>query len=311
MKNPHYLSQLSHVELLSPKPEETVKFYKEVIGLEESGRQGQSVYLRAWGEFHHHSLKITEGKEAGLGHIGWRADSAEALKDAALFIEGTGQGKGWTEGDLGHGAAYQFYSPDGHLEEVFWDVDLYDAPENLRSKWKNRPQKNPGRGISPRRLDHVTVHSRNTKACREFYQKLGFNYHEGIFTDNYDIEVGAWLSVSNLSHDIAIIGNPKGKPGAVNHVCYAVESREEVLLAADHIIESGYELAMGGPTRHALAEGFFFYVDEPGGNRFEIYAGAHLVFAPDFGPFKWKLSENPNDAWGRENPFGTKGEILK
>jgi catechol 2,3-dioxygenase len=64
-------------------------------------------------------------------------------------------------------------------------------------------------------------------------------------------------------------------------------------------------------TRHALAEGFFFYVNEPGGNRFELYAGAHLVFAPDFGPYRWSLAENPNDAWGREMPWDKSGKIIK
>lgn len=234
------------------------------------------------------------------------------MEEAAAFIEGTGLGKGWIEGDLGHGAAYQFESPDGHLEEIFWDVDLYEAPDQLKSKWRNRPQKNPGRGISPRRIDHTTLHSSDVKKDREFYQSLGFRYNEGIFLDNpSDVEIGAWLSVSNLSHDIAFIRDHNGKRGGFNHLCYAVESREEALIAADHIVESGFDLVMGGPTRHALAEGFFFYVDEPGGNRFELYAGAHLVFAPDFGPYKWKLSENPNDAWGREMPWSADGKIIK
>ncbi|WP_240421309.1 VOC family protein [Paenibacillus periandrae] len=304
----HYLSQLAHVEIYSPKPEETLKFYRDVIGLQETERDGQSVYLRAWGDYFHHSLKITEGKKAGLGHIGWRADSAEALELAAKFIEQSGAGKGWIEGDKGHGKAYQFVSPDGHKEEVFWDVDLYKAPPEHQSVWKNRPSKNGMRGISPRRIDHVTLQSSDPGKDREFYQSLGFKYHEGIYTNaKRDKEMGSWLSVSNLSHDVAIVRDPKGERGNINHVCYAVESREEVLLAADHIIESGYRLEMGAPTRHALAEGFFFYVIEPGGNRFELYAGAHLVFAPDFGPHIWTLSENPNDAWGIVSPWNEDG----
>ncbi|MEH7549205.1 VOC family protein [Neobacillus vireti] len=313
-KNPHYFSHLAHVELISPKLEESANFFKNIIGLEESGRSGNSVYFRAWGEHYHHTLKITEGTEPGLGHIGWRADSPAALEEAAAHIEKLGQGIGWIEGDLGHGRAYQFTSPDGHLEEIFWDVELYEAPDPLQSKWKNRPQKNPGRGISPRRIDHITLFSNDVTKDREFYQNIGFRYNEGIFLNANEPgspEIGAWLSVTNLSHDIAFLKNHSGKPGGFNHVCYAVESREEVLLAADHILESGYELAMGGPTRHALAEGFFFYVDEPGGNRFELYAGAHLVFAPDFGPYRWSLSENPNDAWGREMPWDASGKVIK
>ena len=310
-KNPHYISQLGHIELYSPKVDESVKFFKEVIGLEESGRDGKSVYLRAWGEYHHHSLVITDNDKKGLGHIGWRADSDEALEEAVRHIEGTGLGKGWIEGGMGHGRAYRFESPDGHVEEIFWDVDLYQAPDERKSVWRNRPQRNPGRGVSPRRLDHVTLHSANVAKCREFYQGLGLYFREGILLDNPEIEVGAWFSASNLSHDIALLGEQSGKRGLLNHVCYAVESREEVLMAADHIIESGYKLAMGATTRHKIAEGFFFYVDEPGGNRFELYAGAHLIFAPDFGPYWWKLSENPNDAWGDVMPWTADGKIIK
>lgn len=309
MRN-HWLSHLAHVEIYSPKMDETVKFFRDVIGLNETERTGSSVYLRGWGDYYHHSLKITEGPSNGLGHIGWRADSPEALEECVRYLESTGAGVGWIEGDQGHGRAYCYKAPDGHLHEVFWEVDYYEAPPELKSKWKNRPSKNTSKGISPRRIDHVTIQCVDPKKDREFYQSLGFKYHEGIHKSPHsDIEMGAWLSVTNLSHDMALVRDPFGHHGVLNHVCYAVESREEVLLAADHIIESGYELEMGGPTRHALAEGFFFYVVEPGGNRFELYAGAHLIFPPDFGPVIWYLSENPNDAWGRVSPWDEDGNI--
>ena len=67
------LSQLAHVEVLTPTPEESARFYTDVVGLEESGREGQSVYLRGWGERFFHSLQLTEADAPGLGHIGWRA----------------------------------------------------------------------------------------------------------------------------------------------------------------------------------------------------------------------------------------------
>ncbi|MEH7251581.1 VOC family protein [Neobacillus niacini] len=301
MKNQFLLSQLAHVELISPKPEETVTFMKEVMGLEETERAGQSVYMRAWGDYFHHSLKITEGKEAGLGHIGWRATSNEGLHHAVKVIEATGLGEGWIEGDEGHGSAYRYYTPGGHLSEVFWDVAWYKAPEEQRSIWKNRPQKIVRRGVGVKRIDHITCLTPDTKNCREFYQELGFRYHEGIYTSAMDKEIGAWLSVSNLSHDVAFLSPAPNTPrGGMHHLCYAVDSREEVLLAADTLLEAGYKLE-GGPNRHALAEGFYLYVREPGGNLIELYAGAHLIFAPDWGPYKWRIEENPNNAWTEEN----------
>ena len=55
------IAHLAHVEVITPKPEQSAAFFKNVLGLEESGRTGQSVYFRGWGEFFHHSLQLTEG----------------------------------------------------------------------------------------------------------------------------------------------------------------------------------------------------------------------------------------------------------
>ena len=81
------VSQLHHVELFSAKPDETVSFFKDVLGMQESARDGTSVYLRAWGEWFHHSLKITEGPGPGLGHAAWRTDGPDELDDAATLIQ--------------------------------------------------------------------------------------------------------------------------------------------------------------------------------------------------------------------------------
>ncbi|MFS0823130.1 VOC family protein [Bacillus sp. 1P02SD] len=310
MQNQFLISQLAHVELISPKPEETVTFMRDVIGLEVTEQKGQSVYMRAWNDYFHHSLKITEGKEAALGHIGWRATGPEGLEQAVKIIEASGYGQGWVEGERGHGDAYRFQTPGGHPSEVFWDVEWYQAPQEMRSKWKNRAQKIVRRGVGAKRLDHVTTLTPNTPADREFYQSIGFRYHEGIFTSVEEKEMAAWLAVSNLSHDIAFLSPGENVPrGGLHHVCYAVDSREEVLLAADTLIDYGYKLE-GGPERHALAEGFYLYVREPGGNLIELYALSHLIFAPDWGPVKWKINENPNSAWSDTNimiPLDDKG----
>ena len=62
------LSQLAHVELISPKPEETVSWMVDVLGLEETTREGQSVYLRGWAEWLHSSLVVTEGRSGARTH---------------------------------------------------------------------------------------------------------------------------------------------------------------------------------------------------------------------------------------------------
>jgi catechol 2,3-dioxygenase len=42
------LAHLAHVELLTPKPDESRRFFVDVMGMTESGRRGESVYLRGW-----------------------------------------------------------------------------------------------------------------------------------------------------------------------------------------------------------------------------------------------------------------------
>ena len=77
----------------------------------ESGRRGDSVYLRAWDDYEHHTLKLTASKVAGMGHVAFRATSPEALERRAAIIEAAGLGTGWTEGDLGHGRAFHSGPP--------------------------------------------------------------------------------------------------------------------------------------------------------------------------------------------------------
>ena len=77
------LAHLAHVELLTPKPEESLRFFVDVMGMTESGRRGDSVYLRGWDDYEHHTLKLTAAKIAGMGHFAYRATSPEALQHGA------------------------------------------------------------------------------------------------------------------------------------------------------------------------------------------------------------------------------------
>ncbi len=161
--------QLAHVEIFSPKPDETLWFFKELLGMEETVRKGQSVYLRAYEDFYHHTLKITEAKEPGLGHVAWRTSSPQALERRVKAIQATGLGKGWLEDEEGHGAAYQFITPDGHKMELLWEVEYWQAPEHLKTPLLNRPQKRPTRGVPVRRLDHVNLMAHEMKPNVDFF----------------------------------------------------------------------------------------------------------------------------------------------
>ena len=89
------LAHLGHLELLTPKPQESLRFFVDVLGMTESGREGDSVYLRAYDDYERHSLKLTASKLPGLGHVAYRTRSPQALerrvavsKDRASISDG-------------------------------------------------------------------------------------------------------------------------------------------------------------------------------------------------------------------------------
>lgn len=299
----HDVAHLGHVELFTPKPDASLEFFKSIMGMEEEARAGQSVYLRAWGDYDRVTLKLTEAKQAGLGHVGWRATSPQALERRAQALQASGSGHGWIAGDIGHGPAYQFTDPDGHAMEIYYESQKYQPTEALRSVLKNQPQKYPARGICTRRIDHVNLMCSEVTANRVFLQeRLGFKLREALIPEADGIEAGAWLSVTPLMHDIAYVRDFTGARGRLHHVAYWVDNREDVMRAADILLEHSIFLE-AGPAKHNISQAFFIYLYEPGGNRVEIYSGGYLIFAPDWEPITWnKIERGKGVHWGGALP---------
>ena len=60
------LAHLSHIELLTPKPEESLAYFRELLGMEVAGERGDSVYLRCFGDYETSSLKLTASELSQL-----------------------------------------------------------------------------------------------------------------------------------------------------------------------------------------------------------------------------------------------------
>src|SRR6476646_1641042 len=134
------LTMLSHVELMTPKLEESVAFARDILGLFVVKETDESVYLRAWGDFYAYSLVLTEGPEPGLGHAAWRSWNAEQLDVAVASVEANGIKGEWIDSSYGHGRAYRFVGPAGHPVELFWEVERGVAPPGEESPYVERVQ---------------------------------------------------------------------------------------------------------------------------------------------------------------------------
>jgi catechol 2,3-dioxygenase len=293
------VAHLGHLELMTPKPEASLAFFVDVLGMTESGARGDSVYLRGWDDYERYSLKLTAAKTPALGHAAFRARSPQALARRVEALKASGAGIGWVENEVGHGPAYQFHDPDGHLLEIYFETEWYQAPAALKPSLKNQAQRFPARGINARRIDHFNCLAADIRANREFFQKtLGFRLTEQIVLDD-GTEAGMWLTCTNKSYDFAYTREAHGVKGRFHHLTYALDSREEILRAADIFLENGVYIETG-PHKHAVQQTFFLYVWEPGGHRIEVAnAGARLILAPDWKPITWTETERKKgQAWG-------------
>jgi catechol 2,3-dioxygenase len=291
------LAHIGHVELLTPEPERSLRFFVEALGMEQEAVDGQSVFLRGWGDYQRYSLKLTEAPEPGLGHLAIRARSAESLARRVAAVEAAGRGIGWIDGDVGHGPAYRCTDPDGHILELYYETERYEAPPHLRPVLRNQPQRYTGRGAAVKRLDHVNLLATDVTACRTFSTDvLGFRHYEGIVLDDGS-EAGAWLSLSIAAHELIYVADARHAQGRLHHLAFWVDTREEVLRAADLLIEHLVPIEFA-PSKHTISQGLFLYVFEPGGNRIEITSGGYFVYDPDQKPVLWTQAERARgQAW--------------
>ncbi len=81
------IAHLGHVELLTPKPDESLWHFTDIIGMETMHREGRSAYLRGDGDDATTTLKLTEAAAPGVGHIAWRAANSAALeRHAGVYL---------------------------------------------------------------------------------------------------------------------------------------------------------------------------------------------------------------------------------
>src|SRR4029453_14380345 len=126
------LAHLGHMELLTPKPDESLKFFVDVMGMTVSGRKGESVYLR------------------GRDHMALRAPSPQALERRVAALKGSGFDIGWVDGDMGQGPAFRCRDPDGHIVELYYETEWYQAPPEPKPGLQNKAQRFPARGVNVR-----------------------------------------------------------------------------------------------------------------------------------------------------------------
>jgi catechol 2,3-dioxygenase len=297
------VAHLGHAELLTPAPEESLRYFTELLGMTVVAEGPGGVwYLRGFGDYERYSLKLTASARSGLGHMALRASSAEALDRRIGWLAAAGVSGEWVEPEEGKGPAFEFRDPDGHVCRLYYETAKYSAPASARAAMKSNHQRYLGRGANVRRLEHVNLMAADVRACRQFWETgFGLRTYE-IIRRRDSSEDGAWLSSTIQGHEVIYVRDYPGGRGRLHHVAFWVDSREEVLRAAD-IMSDAFVPIEAGPSRHLPIQGFYLYTREPGGNRIEVCSGGYLWFDPDDNPVVWTDSEYAaKPGWGARLP---------
>jgi catechol 2,3 dioxygenase len=284
------ISHVGHAELRVTDLEASRAFFTDVMGLFVTEETGSQVYLRAWQDFDHHTLVLTQADESGLGHLAWRVSGANDLAEHEAQLKRLGIDYEWVQGgtELGHGDSLRFRTPGAGIPtELYWEVARYvESNPGMVSALASHPQRYIGRGIAPRRFDHANFLVNDVRSQQEWHtQHLGLRHN--YYLENADDErLGSWLAKTNLSHEIAFMRNRNQDRDVLHHIAYYLDSADQLLRAATIIADGGAKLEWG-PGQHGTSGAIFLYCFEPSGNRIEVWTGGFLLFAPDWEPIRW------------------------
>jgi catechol 2,3-dioxygenase len=138
--------ELGHVVLYVESLDQSLAFYRDLLGLELKGRIFNNRAAVLTGGRTHHELLLIEvgaapgplqGRRRGLYHIGWKiGEDLEMLRQMQQKIDDAGYE---LDGMSDHGISKSLYlrDPDGNEVELFIDDPGYDW--RTRTDWMEMP----------------------------------------------------------------------------------------------------------------------------------------------------------------------------
>lgn len=269
--------------------EESIKFYTEVMGLIETGRDKQGrVYFKCWDERDHNSFIIRKADRAGIDHFAYKVLNKATLDkfESDLKAYGVATERVPAGEMLETGSRVRFKIPTGHMIELYAEKkDVGNGMPYVNPEaWTAAAEK----GIAPIRMDHCLLYGGDIDGARKIFEDvLGFALVERVKLEDGKTDLGTWLTTSTKAHDIALVRHKED--GKLHHVSFLLDSWEKVLRAADIMSMNRVSIDIG-PTRHGITRGTTVYFFDPSGNRMETFCGGYNWY-PDMQPITWTFDE--------------------
>jgi catechol-2,3-dioxygenase len=257
------ISEIGYVAMHTRDLETALGHSRDVLGLVETDRTGNAVFLGSRARAHHELVYLDSPVDA-LGHVGLVAPDAQALDTVRSRVKAEGLTI-LTETPLHPGVAdgFSFIGPERFIFEIYIGM---------------RPVTLTPISYGPDRFGHVNLHPRNLQAMLDFFIRvLDFKVSD-IIGDDF----AYFLRCNPEHHGVALI---KGR-GWMHHHAWQMQSIAELGKAGDRLQNAGGRLLMG-PVRHGAGHNIAVYYVEPTGAVVELYTDMEYIFDANRPPIIW------------------------
>ncbi len=229
--------------------ERSVRFYRDLVGLQLEAQEGGDVaYLRCSDD--HHNVVLYKADVPGIKRMAFELESAADLELAARHIAQLGwplrEVASEETARLKQGRTLRFRIPNSTL--VF---EFYARMERAAGAWVPSVAK-------IQRLGHVVVRCANRDAVlRTLTDKLNFKV-----SDHFADQVAFLRCFPNPYHHS--FGVARSDVDGLHHVNFMVTDVDDVGRAMNRMRQAGVEIVYG-PGRHDISNSIFLYYLDPDG----------------------------------------------
>ncbi len=234
------------VELGVRNLDASLKFYRDVWGLEVASTDGDAVHLRGTAA-EHHVLTLREQGRANLLGVHFAANDRAAVDELHGKAKSYGVDVEPAPAPLpaaaGGGYGFRFKTPDGLPMSISTGVAAHPTQVLDRSR--------------PTKISHVVLNSSGTGTTDQvafFIDALGFKLSDSTHMMEF-------LRCSADHHSIAIFRN---KGPSLNHVAYELPNIDGLMRGAGRVKNNGFDIEWG-IGRHGPGSNVFSYFIEPDG----------------------------------------------
>lgn len=288
---PFNIVRLSHVELRVTDLAWSRAYYVDLLGLQITHEDADTIHLRALEERGHHCMILRKGDAGSVGVLGFKVWDEDDLDRAAAWFAGRGLPVVWVERPfMGRvlstcdpwGVPLEFYARMDRLPPIHQNYALY-------------------RGVKPLRIDHFNLFSPDVDAAVAFWGEIGFRVTEYTEDDTSGRLWAAWMHRKGGVHDVAFTN---GTGPRLHHTAFWVPTPLNIIDLLDLMATTGYLANIErGPGRHGISNAFFLYIRDQDGHRTEIYCSDYQTVDPDLEPIRWSLTDPQRQTlWGAAAP---------